>query len=65
MVMGWIPGLAFVPTVTVIVDVPEPGAAMGSGLKVILSALLNSPADKVIAELKPLSAAVVIVEVPE
>jgi hypothetical protein len=43
----------------VIVDVPEPGAAMGLGLKV------DRGADRVIAELKPRPLFVVMVTVPE
>jgi hypothetical protein len=34
MVMVWSPVLALLPTLTVIVEVPEPGAAMELGLKV-------------------------------
>ena len=64
-VMVWFPSLALLPTVTVMVDVPEPGAAMELGLKVTVWALPCPEADKVIAELKPPEIAVVIVEVPE
>ena len=46
-------------TVPVIVDVPVPGAGIGFGLKVITLDFV----DKVTAELKPFSAAVVIVAV--
>lgn len=65
MVMVWAPIEAAEPTLTVIVDVFEPGAAIGLGVKVTLCALPCPEADKVIAELKPFSAAVVIVEVPD
>jgi hypothetical protein len=65
MVMVWAPVLARVPTLTVIVDVPEPGAAMGFTLKVTVWLLPSPEADKVTAESKPLSAAVVMVEVPD
>jgi hypothetical protein len=65
MVIVWTPVLAPVPTVTVIVDVPEPGAAMRLGLKVTFWALPCPEANKVIAESKPFSAAVVMVEVPD
>jgi hypothetical protein len=65
MVMVLTPTLADVPTVIVIVDLPEPDAAMGLGLKVTLWALLCPEADKVIAEAKPFSADLVIAEVPE
>jgi hypothetical protein len=50
--MVWFPSLALPPTLTVIVDVPEPGAAMELGLKVTLWALPCPEADKAIAELK-------------
>jgi len=53
------------PVLTVIVDVPEPGAAMDVGLKLTVTPEGWPVADKAIAELKPFSAAVVIVEVPE
>ena len=65
MVMVWVPALPPVLTVIVIADVPEPGAAMELWLKVIFWVLPCPEADKVTAELKPLSAAVVIVEVPD
>jgi hypothetical protein len=51
--------------VTVIVDVPVPGAAMGLGVKVTFWAGPCPLAVRVIAELKLHSAVVVIVEVPE
>jgi hypothetical protein len=65
MVMVWAPVVAWLPTLTVIVDVPEPGAAMELGLKVTVCWFPCPEADKVTAESKPLSAAVVIVEVPD
>ena len=65
MVMVWAPVLARVPTLTVIIDVPEPGAAMGFVLKVTVWLLPSPEADKVTAESKPLNAAVVIVDVPD
>lgn len=52
-------------TLIVIVDVPEPGAAMELGLKVTVWVLLCPEADKVIAELNPPEIDVVIVAVPE
>lgn len=64
-VMVWTPTLAFLPTLTVIVDDPEPGAAMGFGLKVTVCWFPCPEADKVTGESKPFSAAVVIVEVPD
>jgi len=51
-------------TVMVIVDVPEPGAAMDVGLKLTVTPVGWPPAVKPIAELKPPDTAVVIVEVP-
>ena len=50
---------------TVMVDVPEPGAAMELGLKVAVWALPCPEADKLIAELKPPEMPVVILDVPE
>lgn len=64
-VMVWVPVLAFLPTLTVMVDVPEPGAAMELGLKVTLWAPPCPEADKLIAESKPPEIAVVIVDLPE
>ena len=46
---------------TVIVEVPEPGAGMGFGLKVIVL----EPPDRLIAESKPPAIFAVMVEVPE
>lgn len=65
MVIVRFPVLAFRPTLTVMVNVPEPGAAMELGLKVTVCALPCPEADRLIAELKPPETAVVIVEVPE
>lgn len=58
------------PAVTVIVDVPEPDAAIEVGLKTTwMPPNWKKPpcteADKVVAEEKPFSATLVIVEVPE
>ena len=47
------------------VDVPEPGAAIGFGLKPTLTRDGTPLADKLIAELKPPEMAVVIVDWPE
>lgn len=52
------------PTVMVIVDVPEPGAPMGLGLKPTFTVDGWPVADKVIAELKPPETVVLIVELP-
>jgi hypothetical protein len=51
-------------TAIVIVDVPEPGAAMDVGLKLTLTPVGWPFADKAIAELKPPETAVVIFDVP-
>jgi hypothetical protein len=64
-VMVWVPVLARLPTLTVIVDVPEPGAAMELGLKVTVMLLPPPEADKPIEELKPPETAVVIVDLPD
>src|SRR5277367_4621770 len=49
MVMVWTPIEARVPTLTVIVDDPEPGAAMGLGLKVTVCWFPSPDADRVTA----------------
>lgn len=64
-VMVLFPVLALDPTLTVIVDVPLPGAATEVGLKVTVFELPSPVADKAIAELKPPETAVVTVYVPE
>jgi hypothetical protein len=48
----------------VMVEVPEPGAAMDVGLKVTVTPLGWPLADKAIAELNPPETVVVIVDVP-
>jgi hypothetical protein len=48
----------------VMVEVPEPGAAMEVGLKVTVTPVGWPVADKAIAESKPFKTAVVIVDVP-
>jgi len=65
MVIVWFPVLALLPTLTVRVAIPEPGAAMELGLKVTLLALPSPEADKVIAALKPPEIAVVMVDVAD
>ena len=65
MVSVKVPVLAFEVVVTFRVDVPEPGAAMDAGLKLTVAPEPWPVADKAIAELKPFTAAVVILEVPE
>ena len=65
MVMVWFPSEAFLPTLTVMVDVPAPGAAIGLGLKVTVWALPCPEAERLIAALNPPEILVVIVDVPE
>jgi hypothetical protein len=65
MVMMCFPILARGPTWTVIVDLPEPGAAIELGLNVTLCCAPCPEADKEIDELKPPETAVVIVDVAE
>jgi hypothetical protein len=65
MVIVRFPVEAFLPTLTVIIDEPDPGAAMELGLKVTVWLLPCPEADRVIAELKPPVTAVVIVAVPD
>src|SRR6202046_2472169 len=62
MVMVWAPVVARLPTLTVIMDDPEPGAAIGLRLKVTVCWFPCPEADKVTAESKPFRAAGVIVE---
>ena len=64
-VMVWVPVLEFLPTLTVMVEVPDPGAAMELGLKVTVWALPCPEAVKAIAESKPPEMVVVMVDVPE
>ena len=59
------PSAAFAPTVTFIVEDPEPGAARVPGVNVTVWALPCPVADKAIAELKVPEMAVVIVADPE
>ena len=51
-------------TVIVMVEVPEPGAAIDAGLKPTVTPAGWPVADKAMAELNPPETAVVIVEVP-
>ncbi len=60
-----IPSGAPAPTVISIVDVPDPGAAIEGGLKITVTLCGNPDADRAMAELKPLPAVVVIVELLE
>jgi hypothetical protein len=63
MVIVWLPILAFLPTFTVMVEVPAP--VIEVGLKVTVCAPPSPEADRLIAESKPPDTVVVIVEVPE
>jgi hypothetical protein len=65
MVTMCFPTLALGPTWTVIVEVPEPGAAIELGLRVTVSPAPWPEADKEIDELKPPETAVAMVDVPE
>jgi len=65
MVIVWRPILVPELTVNCIVDVPEPGAAIDVGLKLTVTPAGWPDADKDMDELKPFTAAVVIVELPD
>ena len=52
------------PTLMVILDVPEPGAGIGFGLKLTVVPVGAPEAESEIELLKPLLMAAVIVEVP-
>jgi hypothetical protein len=60
-----VPFVAFLFTVTVMVDVPEPGAVIELGLKLTVTRDPWPLADRPIAELKPGETAVVMVDLPE
>jgi hypothetical protein len=64
MAMLLVPVLALLLAVNVTVDVPEPGAAMGVGLKLTVTPVGWPEADKAMAELKPPETVVVIFDVP-
>jgi len=64
-VMVRVPRLALLLTVMVMSDDPVPGAGMGLGLKLTVTRLPCPEADKEIAELKPFTAVVLMVDVPE
>ncbi len=57
--------VARLDTVILIVDFPEPGAAIDEGLKVIPTPDSSPVADNAMDELKPPETAVVIVTLPE
>src|SRR5271170_3350200 len=63
-VMGYVPVGVLPPTVMVMVELPEPGAGIGFGLKLTVVPDGTPAADRLIALLKPPLMAVVIVEVP-
>ena len=63
-VMGYVPVLAVLETVSVKCDVPEPGALMGFGLKLPVTPDGMPVALSVIAELNPPEIAVVTVAYP-
>jgi hypothetical protein len=60
-----VPLVAPLFTVTVMVDVPDPGAAIELGLKLTVTRDPWPLVDKPIAELKPPETAVVMVDLPE
>lgn len=62
MVMVYVPATVFEFTLRVIVEVPEPGAAMDVGLKATVTPLGCPAADKATAALNPPETAVVIVD---
>ena len=63
-VMGYVPTGVLAPTVMVIVDVPDPGAGMGLGLKPTVVPVGAPLADRLMALLNPPLTVVVMVEVP-
>ena len=65
MVILWFPTKAFLLTLTVMIELPDPGAAIELGLKVTVCRPPSPVADKEIAESKPPDTKVVIVELPE
>lgn len=65
MVMVWLPRAEFRPTVTFMIEEPDPGEAMETGLKVTVWPPPCPEAEREMAELKPPETAVVIVEDPE
>src|SRR5271166_5863852 len=63
-VIGYVPGGVLDPTVMVIVELPEPGAGIGLGLKLTVVPDGAPEADRLMALLKPPLIVVVIVDVP-
>jgi hypothetical protein len=60
-----LPRAAVLEAETVMVEEPDPGAAIEPGLKVTVRPLPSPEADREMAELKPPETAVVTVELPE
>lgn len=63
-VMVYVPAATVEPTAIVIVELPEPGAAIDVGLKLTVTPLGCPLAESEIAELKPPLTEVLMVEVP-
>ena len=63
-VMGYVPAVVPLPTVNVMLEVPEPGAGIVDGLKLTVVPAGAPVADSAIELLKPPLTVVVIVEVP-
>jgi hypothetical protein len=63
-VMGYVPVGVLEPTVNVIVELPEPGAGIVLGLKLVVAPVGTPEAVKLIELLKPPLTDVVMVEVP-
>ena len=63
-VMGYVPTGVLAPTVMVIAELPEPGAAIGFGLKLTVVPNGTPEADRLMALLNPPLMAVVMVDVP-
>src|SRR5271167_197493 len=63
-VMGYVPVGVLLPTVMVIVELPEPGAGIVCGLKLTVVPTGTPEADRLIAPLKPPLMAVLMVDVP-
>jgi hypothetical protein len=59
-----VPVVVVEATIMVMVELPEPGAAMDVGLKLTVTPVGWPDADKATAELKPPEMAVVIVDLP-
>lgn len=62
--IGYVPVTVVEATAMLIVEVPDPGAAMGVGLKLTVTPVGWPDADKPMAASKPPETAVVIVDVP-